>query len=96
MRVISQDGTMEFPYEMSTIFIHGRIENAIAIEPAGDSEVSIIGRYSSKEKAIKAMEMLRTKYRKFQEITSENGRYFAFNYPKAFQFPQDSEIEVSK
>lgn len=59
MRVISQDGTLDFPYEMSTIFIHGRIENAIAIEPVGDSEVSIIGRYSSEEKATKAMGMLR-------------------------------------
>lgn len=62
MRVISQDGTMDFSYEMSTIFIYGRIENAIAIQPVGDSEVSIVGRYSSKEKAIKAMEMLREAY----------------------------------
>lgn len=62
MRVISQDGTMDFSYEMSTIFIYGRIENAIAIQPVGDSEVSIIGRYSSKAKAIKAMEMLREAY----------------------------------
>lgn len=59
MRVISQDGTMDFPYEISTIFIYPRIENAVAIQPVGDSEVSIIGRYSSEEKAIKAMEMLR-------------------------------------
>ncbi len=62
MRVISQDGTMDFSYEMSTIFIYGRIENAIAIQPVGDSEVSIIGRYSSEEKATKAMEMLREAY----------------------------------
>ena len=62
MRVISQDGTMDFPYEISTIFIYPRVENAIAIEPVGDSEVSIIGRCSSKEKAIKAMEMLRKTY----------------------------------
>lgn len=62
MRVISQDGTMDFPYEISTIFIYPRIENVIAIQSAGDSEISIIGRYSSKEKAIKAMEMLREAY----------------------------------
>ena len=62
MRVISQDGTMDFPYEISTIFIYPRIENVIAIQSAGDSEISIIGRYSSKEKAIKAMEMLRESY----------------------------------
>lgn len=63
MRVISQDGTMDFPYEISTIFIYPRIENVIAIQPVGDSEVSIIGRYSSEAKAIKAMEMLRAQYK---------------------------------
>ena len=62
MRVISQDGTMDFPYEISTIFIYPRIENAIAIQPVGDSEISIIGRYSSKEKTIKVMRMLREAY----------------------------------
>ena len=62
MRVISQDGTMDFSYEMSTIFIYGSIENVVAIQPVGDSQLSIIGRYSNKEKAIKAMEMLREAY----------------------------------
>ena len=62
MRVISQDGTLDFSYEMSTIFIYGSIENVVAIQPVGDSQLSIIGRYSSKENAIKAMEMLRESY----------------------------------
>ena len=62
MRVISQDGTLDFSYEMSTIFIYGSIENVVAIQPVGDSQLSIIGRYSSKKKAIKAMEMLREAY----------------------------------
>ena len=66
MRVISQDGTMDFPYEISTIFIYPSIENVIAIQSAGDSEISIIGRYSSKEKTIKAMEMLREQYGKLE------------------------------
>ena len=66
MRVISQDGTMDFPYEISTIFIYPSIENVIAIQSAGDSEFSIIGRYSSKANAIKAMEMLREQYGKLE------------------------------
>ena len=66
MRVISQDGTLDFSYEMSTIFIYGSIENVVAIQPVGDSQLSIIGRYSSKEKAIKAMEMLREQYGKLE------------------------------
>lgn len=62
MRVISQDGTMDFSYEMSTIFISGIDDNTVVIQPVGDSEVSIVGRYSTKEKALKAMEMLREAY----------------------------------
>lgn len=90
MRVISQDGTMDFSYEMSTIFIYGRIENAVAIQPVGDSEVSIIGRYSSEAKAIKAMEMLREAWIN-EAIEFTHGIY---HRNIIFQFPQDDEIEV--
>lgn len=107
MRVISQNGTMDFPYEISTIFIYPRIENAIAIQSAGDSEISIIGRYSSKEKAIKAMEMLRKVYennvfyhctagsKRFEEVQSIlSEEQFQKATTEYFQFPQDDEIEV--
>ena len=107
MRVISQDETLDFPYEMSTIFIHGRIENAIAIQSDGDSEISIIGRYSRKEKAIKAMEMLRKVYennvfyhctagsKRFEEVQSIlSEEQFQKATTEYFQFPQDDEIEV--
>lgn len=92
MRVISQDGTMDFPYEISTIFIYPRIENVIAIQSAGDSEISIIGRYSSKERAIKAMEMLR-KACIGMPITIYPSK-MVFTNNAIFQFPQDDEIEV--
>lgn len=90
MRVISQDGTMDFPYEISTISIYPRIENVIAIQSAGDSEISIIGRYSSKEKAIKAMEMLREAWIN-EAIEFTHGIY---HRNAVFRFPQDDEIEV--
>lgn len=90
MRVISQDGTMDFPYEISTIFIYPRIENVIAIQSAGDSEISIIGRYSSKAKAIKAMKMLREAWIN-GTVEFEDGIY---HRNIVFQFPQDDEIEV--
>ena len=107
MRVISQDGTMDFSYEISTIFIYPRTENVIAIQSAGDSEISIIGRYSSKEKAIKAMEMLRKAYEdnEFYHYMSATDTFEkAVSYlsneefkevtAEYFQFPQDDEIEV--
>lgn len=107
MRVISQDGTMDFPYEISTIFIYPRTENVIAIQSAGDSEISIVARYSSKAKTLKAMEMLKRAYdnnmfyhcmansKRFEEVQSilseEQFRKATTEY---FQFPQDDEIEV--
>lgn len=105
MRVISQDGTMDFPYEISTIFIYPRIENVIAIQSAGDSEISIIGRYSSKEKAIKAMEMLREAYVGMpivmQNVNTPKGAVKTLEVVQGcgignivFRFPQDDEIEV--
>lgn len=51
-----------------------------------------MGEYSTKEKAEKAMKMLRAEYVNFQETKSINGSYFAFNYPKVFRFPPDSEV----
>jgi hypothetical protein len=98
MRVISQNGKSDIPYEyfVFTIVGNGNSYSIIATkniaEPPEVIMNSILATYSTEEKAIKAVEMLRTKCRKFQEITSENGRYFAFNYPKVFQFPQDSEV----
>lgn len=107
MRVISQDGTMDFSYEISTIFIYPRIENVIAIQSAGDSEISIVGRYSSKAKTVKAMEMLKRAYennmfyhcmantKRFEEAQSIlSVEQFQKATTEYFQFPQDDEIEA--
>lgn len=64
MRVISQDGTMDFPYENSIVFIDTRAKDAVFVrmQAIGDDEASIMADYSTKEKAKKAMEMLRDTY----------------------------------
>lgn len=104
MRVISQDGTIDVPYEMVAI---QRFRNGVYFlnrnltgidELINDIELA---EYSTEEKAIKAMEMLREKY--LQCIISLQGgesvlvqAVFQSNYwvlPKVFQFPQDDEIE---
>ena len=107
MRVISQDETMDFPYEISTFFIYPRTESIIAIQSAGDSEISIIARYSSREKALKAMEMLRRAYennmfyhcmantKRFEEVQNIlSVEQFRKVTAEHFQFPRDDEIEV--
>lgn len=60
MRIISQDGTLDFPYELSTIRVYDEI---ISMGMCKDVSCrSIIARYSTEAKALKAMKMLRETY----------------------------------
>ena len=86
MRVISQDGALDIPYEQVVIQrFNGEIyflnKNLTGI----DDLVSdiVIAKYSTEEKAKKAMEMLREEYQK----------YASQNYMKVFQFPAEEELE---
>lgn len=110
MRVISQDGTMDFPYDDSLVFLHEnsvKRNTCVEIQLYGGTEIDAAAEYSTKEKAIKAMEMLRRSYENnefyhrtaatntFQEamglLSSEKLKEVTSEY---FQFPQDDEIEV--
>jgi hypothetical protein len=99
MRVISQDGTLDFPYELSTVRVYNEVISMGMCKD--DSCRSIIARYSTEEKALKAMEMLREVYLKYMEIEGHadlTGQGIIqpnfWVLPKVFQFPQDDEIEV--
>lgn len=85
MRVISQDGTMDFPYKNSIVFIDTRAKDAafVRMQAIGDNEASIMAQYSTEEKAKKAMEMLREDYKKCIKC----------HYLMTFQFPSEEELE---
>lgn len=87
MRVISQDGTLDFPYENSIVFIDTRAKEAtfVRMQAIGDNESSITAKYSTKEKAKKAMEMLREQYKKYIGAS--------VNIYGCFQFPAEEELE---
>lgn len=110
MRVISQNGTMDFPYDNSLVFLHESCikgNTCVEIQLCGDTEIDIVAEYSTEEKAVKAMEMLREAYNNnefyhhtattntFQGamglLSSEKFKEVTSEY---FQFPQDDEIEV--
>ena len=95
MRVISQDKTIDIPYEN---FVFGiTLDNHIsavmntAVRP---TEVvnGIIAKYSSREKALKVMELLRESYLKFAHATNDDSFYTFFDNPKVFLFPADDEV----
>ena len=57
MRVISQRGNYDFPYEQ--IVVRSEMEYVMAVH---EEKEYVLGKYSSDDKAIKAMEMLREAY----------------------------------
>ena len=111
MRVISQDGAKDFPYDNAWVSVYegcinGRIYVRMQLCGGYDDSVDVAD-YSTKEKAIKAMEMLREQHEKVAFlktiINTEKGTSFVSclsetvfdkmtqNY---FQFPKDDEVEV--
>lgn len=94
MRIISQNGEVDFPYEQFVVAIDATTKTSILAFPASvaDDTYFNLAEYSTKEKAEKAMKMLRAEYVNFQETKSINGSYFAFNYPRVFRFPYDSGV----
>lgn len=104
MRIISQDGTIDIPYEQVTVQrfrenIYLLNKNLTSIELFVNSMV--IASYSTKEKAQKAMKMLQDKYTSRMELDGGydevHNCYVQPNFwvlPKIFQFPKDEDVEV--
>ena len=92
MRLISQNGAIDVPYEMSAIRNDDKLIILCMVGETGKG--SVIATYSTSEKAQKAMEMLREKYLLYKIATNDKSFYEFFDNPKVFQFPQDDEIEV--
>ena len=109
MRVISQDGTIDMPYESVIIQRFGREiyflnKNLIGVEQlVSDMDIAT---YSTEEKAKKAMEMLRIVYEnnEFYHHTANSEHFTEFTqalseemFKKAtseyFQFPAEEELE---
>lgn len=106
MRVVSQDGRLDFPYENSVVFIHPREKNIVQLQMTGDYESTTMAQYSTEEKAKKAMEMLRLAYEnnEFYHHTANSERFVEIcnmlskeEYKKStseyFQFPAEEELE---
>lgn len=106
MRVISQHGNVDLPYEQ--LVVCHAMESVIALY---NGEKYVLGEYSSKEKSYKAMEMLREQYSRIEIIKTlasgtceymeeslkpEEFKDILEEYinMEVFQLPQDDEIEV--
>lgn len=69
MRVISQDGTIDVPYEMVAIQMDGKTIDYLYTNLENDRLGGLtLGKYSTLKKALKAMEMLREQYARIEII----------------------------
>ena len=105
MRVISQDGPFDMPYEMSIVWCEDA--GAVLLQPIGETgEYQTFAKYSTEEKAKKAMEMLRIAYENnvfyhctagskcFEEVRSIlSEEQFQKATTEYFQFPAEEELE---
>ena len=102
MRVVSQHGNVDLPYEQ--IVVCHAMESVIALY---NGEKYVLGEYSSKEKAYKAMEMLRERHtdnvfcrediQYKAEIMLDEGLNTVREMMmkcEYFQFPKDDEVKV--
>lgn len=93
MRVISQDGRIDLPYEQIAVVNNDADEMMIIAYAVNSDDDTIwnLAEYSTKEKAKKAMEELRMECLGYRVVRGKTF-YFAFDYPKLFRFPQDSDV----
>lgn len=104
MRIISQDGMIDVPYEKVglTISCYGRTDGvdgddkhyrirAIGLD---DKRIDFIAHYSTKEKAQKAMEMLRGAY--CGEIYLNHGDYEVSDIELSQEIEKEIREEMSK
>lgn len=110
MRVISQDGTIDIPYDYFSLSMSGGkykdVEVAyIYCHNLSSPNGTKLAEYSTKAKAIKAMEILREVYASMpiaiQNVNTPKGAVKTLEVVQGcgignivFQFPQDDEIEV--
>lgn len=109
MRVISQDGAKDFPYDNAWVSVYEGCINGrvyVRMQICGYDDSVDVADYSTKEKAKKAMEMLRIAYEnnEFYHHIANSEHFTEFTqalskemFEKAtseyFQFPTEEELE---
>ena len=97
MRVISQDGTIDIPYELSAVTIGHKVDlskfNINIRSKLLDEIPCIVATYSTEEKAKKAMEKMRAVYEFYAVKATPDGNGLCSIPTAVFQFPAEEELE---
>ena len=89
MRIISQDGSVDFSYEVCYVWILG--SQILATLTSTDSSEEVLATYSTRDKVEMVMRKLRDNYAYNWKIEHGLQTYFG-DEPCVFQFPQEEEI----
>lgn len=88
MRIVSQNGNYDFPYERCTLWV---INNRIIATPIGEPETdAVMAEYSSNEKTKNAVQKLRDAYVGIWAIEHGIGTP-TDDISMVFKFPSDDE-----
>lgn len=96
MRIISQDGVFDIPYEICSVWCRG---SAVMCYMSGDNTHTVFATYSAEEKAKKAMEELKYAYMCHNLVkigqTPPKGidEKLTMGLSGVFQFPSEEELE---
>lgn len=102
MRVISQDGTMDMPYDSSSVSLYAGCINGrvyVRMQICGYDDSVDVADYSTKEKAKKAMEELRYAYMCHSLVKMGKspldgiGEKITMGLSGVFHFPAEEELE---
>jgi hypothetical protein len=102
MRVISQDGTKDFPYDNAWVSVYEGCINGrvyVRMQICGYDDSVDVADYSTEEKAKKAMEELRYAYmchslvKMGKSPLDEIGEKITMGLSGVFQFPAEEELE---
>lgn len=89
MRIISQNGMIDIPYENAALSIES-IENGYAVYEYLSYNACLLAKYDCKEKAKRVLEIL---HRLYSHEIVQNWSC-PHNYQKVFQFPANEDVNV--
>lgn len=88
MRVISQDGAIDVPYELGTVTVDGNKVGFVFV--SGDCWALAV--YTNAEEAQRQVGKMHNMYMQVRKTSDELQKVSYENFPKVFRFPMDPKI----
>lgn len=88
MRVISQDGAIDVPYELGTVTVDGNKVGFVFV--SGDCWALAV--YTDAEEAQRQVGKMHNMYMQVLKMSNKLQKVSYENFPKVFRFPEDPKL----